>query len=127
LVTGTMEFYDFPETVGHGIINHPNWLLDFSEVGIPPTRWISSWTESRSINQEVMYIYIYTYFIQEESTFLLAIFGGYIPLHSPYIGLLYGTWKVSPNFCLPWHYMFCPKRVFDTEPEPQHVPLRMRK
>jgi hypothetical protein len=24
LVTGTMEFYDFPETVGHGIINHPN-------------------------------------------------------------------------------------------------------
>jgi hypothetical protein len=36
---GTMEFYDFPETVGNGIIIPTDELIFFREVGIPPTRF----------------------------------------------------------------------------------------
>jgi len=33
-----MEFYDFPETVGNGIIIPTDELIFFRGVGIPPTR-----------------------------------------------------------------------------------------
>jgi len=35
--TGTMEFYDFPETVGNGVIIPTDEVIFFKGVGQPPT------------------------------------------------------------------------------------------